>query len=79
MENFLAIIQGYGVGLLGPTLWLLVWTLVKIIVIAVPIILCVAYMTYWERKMIGFMHVRLGPNRVGYRGLLQPFDARGAP
>src|SRR5690606_8690098 len=67
------IIQGYGVGLLGPTLWLLVWTLVKIIVIAVPIILCVAYMTYWERKMIGFMHVRLGPNRVGYRGLLQPF------
>lgn len=73
MENFLAVIEGYGVGLLGPTLWLLVWTLVKIIIIAVPIILCVAYMTYWERKMIGFMHARLGPNRVGYRGLLQPF------
>ncbi|NYT65264.1 NADH-quinone oxidoreductase subunit NuoH [Alcaligenaceae bacterium] len=73
MENYLAIIQSYGVDLLGPALWLLVWTLIKIIVIAVPIILCVAYMTYWERKMIGFMHVRLGPNRVGYRGLLQPF------
>ena len=48
-------------------------TIVKIVVIAVPIILCVAYLTYWERKMIGWMHVRLGPTRVGFRGLLQPF------
>src|SRR5690606_24749472 len=60
-------------GLIGETPWLVVWTLVKIVVIAVPIILCVAYLTYWERKMIGAMHVRLGPTRVGYRGLLQPF------
>src|SRR5690606_24463099 len=49
------------------------WTLLKVVAIAVPVILCVAYLTYWERKMIGFMHVRLGPTRVGYRGLLQPF------
>ncbi len=69
----LAIIESYGVDLLGPTLWHVIWTLVKILVIAVPIILCVAYLTYWERKMIGAMHVRLGPTRVGYRGLLQPF------
>jgi NADH-quinone oxidoreductase subunit H len=59
--------------LLGPTLWLVLWTLVKILVIAVPVILCVAYLTYWERKMIGAMHARLGPNRVGFKGLLQPF------
>src|SRR5690606_23674476 len=56
-----------------PAAWLVVWTLVKIIVITVPVILCVAYLTYWERKLIGAMHSRLGPTRVGYRGLLQPF------
>ena len=66
-------LESFGVGLIGATPWLVIWTLVKIVVIAVPIILCVAYLTYWERKMIGFMHVRLGPNRVGFRGLLQPF------
>ncbi|AWB34077.1 NADH-quinone oxidoreductase subunit NuoH [Orrella marina] len=66
-------LESFGVGLIGATPWLVIWTLVKILVIAVPIILCVAYLTYWERKMIGFMHVRLGPNRVGFRGLLQPF------
>lgn len=66
-------INNFGAGLIGPTPWYVVWTLIKIIVIAVPIILCVAYLTYWERKMIGFMHVRLGPTRVGFRGLLQPF------
>lgn len=66
-------LESFGVGLIGATPWLVIWTLVKILVIAIPIILCVAYLTYWERKMIGFMHVRLGPNRVGFRGLLQPF------
>jgi len=71
--DVLNVVQEFGVGLLGPGLWLVVWSLIKIICIAVPIILCVAYMTYWERKMIGAMHVRLGPTRVGYRGLLQPF------
>lgn len=71
--DVLNIVQEYGVGLLGPGLWLVVWSLIKIVCIAVPVILCVAYMTYWERKMIGAMHVRLGPTRVGYRGLLQPF------
>ncbi|MGB3425454.1 MAG: NADH-quinone oxidoreductase subunit NuoH [Castellaniella sp.] len=71
--DWLNTLNAFGVDLIGETLWLLVWTLVKIVVIAVPIILCVAYLTYWERKMIGAMHVRLGPTRVGYRGLLQPF------
>jgi NADH-quinone oxidoreductase subunit H len=71
--EWLNVITNYGSGLMGPTAWLVVWSLIKILVIAVPIILCVAYLTYWERKMIGAMHVRLGPTRVGYRGLLQPF------
>ncbi|MGB3289137.1 MAG: NADH-quinone oxidoreductase subunit NuoH [Burkholderiaceae bacterium] len=71
--EWLTVLENYGTELIGPTAWLVVWSLVKVLVIAVPIILCVAYLTYWERKMIGSMHVRLGPNRVGYRGLLQPF------
>ncbi|MBV7481885.1 NADH-quinone oxidoreductase subunit NuoH [Bordetella sp. BOR01] len=71
--EWLDILESHGQALLGPTAWLVLWTLVKIVVIAVPIILCVAYLTYWERKMIGWMHSRLGPTRVGFRGLLQPF------
>jgi NADH-quinone oxidoreductase subunit H len=58
--------------LLGPA-WPVVWTLAKIIVIAVPLILGVAYLTLAERKVIGWMQVRIGPNRVGPLGLLQPF------
>ena len=71
--ELLSAIQSFGEGLIGPTAWYVVWTLIKIVCIALPIIICVAYLTYWERKMIGFMHVRKGPNRVGYRGCLQPF------
>lgn len=56
-----------------PTVLLLVWTLVKILAIAVPIILTVAFYTLAERKVIGFMQVRMGPNQIGPLGLLQPF------
>lgn len=71
--EWLTVLEEFGTGLLGPTAWLVVWTTIKIVIIAVPIILSVAYLTYWERKLIGAMHSRLGPTRVGYRGLLQPF------
>src|SRR3982751_4015938 len=58
--------------LLGPA-WPIVGTLFKIITITVPLILGVAYLTFAERKIIGWMQVRIGPNRVGPFGLLQPF------
>jgi NADH-quinone oxidoreductase subunit H len=73
MMDLLNLVQAQGEALLGETVWYVVWTLIKIVVIALPVIISVAYLTYWERKMIGFMHVRRGPNRVGFRGLLQPF------
>jgi len=57
--------------LLGPA-WTPVWTLVKIIVIVAPLMGCVAYLTFAERKVIGYMQVRIGPNRVGPKGWLQP-------
>lgn len=57
--------------LLG-SVWLPVWTLVKILLIIAPLMGAVAYLTLAERKVIGWMQSRIGPNRVGYFGLLQP-------
>ncbi|AKO64659.1 NADH:ubiquinone oxidoreductase subunit H [Methylophilales bacterium MBRSG12] len=46
--------------------------LFKIILIVIPVMISVAYLTFFERRVIGFMQSRIGPNRVGYFGLLQP-------
>ena len=60
-------------GLLGfGEIGLLVWIVLKILAIAVPVILAVAFYVVWERKLIGWMHVRHGPMYVG-KGILQAF------
>lgn len=69
--DLLSQLTATGESMLGPW-WPIAWNLIKIVAIVLPLMGCVAYLTLWERKMIGWMHVRLGPNRVGPAGLLQP-------
>ena len=71
LESTILSFSQFGSSLLGPA-WPVVYSLIKIALIVLPILGMVAYLTLWERKLIGWMHVRLGPNRVGPLGLLQP-------
>ena len=59
-------------GAWGPGIAKTLWIVLKIVAIVLPLMISVAYLTYFERKVIGSMQVRIGPNRVGYFGLLQP-------
>ncbi len=68
------IIYAFGLGLLAASWWTsiawpVIWTLLKIVVVVLPLMGAVAYLTLWERKFLGWMQVRLGPNRVGPWGL----------
>ncbi len=70
-------IHATGLGLLAAPWWAAVawpilWTLIKIVVVVAPLMGAVAYLTLWERKFLGWMQVRIGPNRVGPWGMLQP-------
>ncbi|VTU23372.1 MULTISPECIES: NADH-quinone oxidoreductase subunit NuoH [unclassified Variovorax] len=70
-------IYGFGLGLAHAGWWTgfwwpIIWTLIKIVVVVIPLMLAVAYLTLWERKAIGFTQIRIGPNRIGPLGLLQP-------
>jgi len=67
IEFFLALWTG-----VPPSLQTLIVIVAKIVAIVVPIMLSVAYLTLAERKVIGYIQVRIGPNRVGPRGWLQP-------
>ena len=62
----------FGGSVFGGLLWPVIWNLIKIVAVVVPLMVCVAYLTLWERKAIGWTQIRHGPNRVGPYGLLTP-------
>jgi NADH-quinone oxidoreductase subunit H len=72
LESFLGFSQTRFGATWGPVFYETVTSLAFIVAIVAPLMLCVAYLTLWERKLIGWIQIRIGPNRVGPLGLLQP-------
>ena len=64
IDSFYLFGQGLMGGVWPGTVWPVVWTLMKIVALLAPLMGCVAYLTLWERKAIGFTQIRFGPNRV---------------
>ena len=62
----------WGASTFGSALWIVIWALIRIVPLMVVVLLSVAYLTYAERKVIGAMQGRVGPQVVGPFGLLQP-------
>jgi len=50
------------------------YLLLEVLVVVLPVLLAVAFMTIIERKQLAAMQRRVGPNQVGYYGVLQPFS-----
>ncbi len=71
MVQLLSLIHCYGRMLFGQ-FWHVIWIMICIGVVLAVILGLMTFLTLWERKVIGWMHARLGPNRVGPIGLMQP-------
>ena len=72
LPEFVTTLHDLGANSPLAPVWPIVWNLIKIVVVLLPLMGLVAYLTLWERKLIGFIQIRIGPNRVGPGGLLQP-------
>jgi len=72
LPEFVTTINAMGASSVLAPAWPLIWAMIRIVVVLLPLMGLVAYLTLWERKFIGWIQIRVGPNRVGPAGLLQP-------